>query len=116
MQAKIKDLFASTTEIIASKLASLTSLFSSKHLERLLPDGGIGSLSKLISKVWPSSMPGSLNELFDRIMTPCSNENKISYIESITDDICAWMRCLSIALTQHKLRKYDGWSEFEVYQ
>ncbi len=62
MQAKIKDLFASTTEIIASKL---TSLFSSKHLERLLPDGGIGSLSKLISKVWPSSMPGSLNEFFD---------------------------------------------------
>lgn len=67
MQAKIKDLFASTTGIIGSKLTSLTSLFSSKPLERFLPNEGVAK----IVKMWPDSMPGSLSELFDRVMAPC---------------------------------------------
>lgn len=60
MQAKIKYLYASSTEIIGS---SLSSLFSAAFLERFL--------SKIPSIAWPHFRPGSLKELFERIMSPC---------------------------------------------
>ena len=56
MQAKIKDLFASITEVFVTQL---TSLFSSN-----------GNFVKAI-KVWSSATPVSFKELFERLMSPC---------------------------------------------
>ena len=56
MQVKIKDLFASSTEFIGAQLSGLFPL-----------NRGFSS----IFKMWPSSMPGSFTELFERLMSPC---------------------------------------------
>ena len=56
MQAKIKDLFASISEVVVSKL---TLLFSS--------NGGFVSTLK----IWSGTMPCSFKELFERLMSPC---------------------------------------------
>jgi methyl-accepting chemotaxis protein len=100
MQAKIKDLFASTAEIVASKL---TSLFSSISLERFSPNNALGALSK----AWPGSMPGSLSEAFERGMAPCMRLMGKLDLNTKLLSLFAGFFIVMVVLTAHTLTKLN---------